>query len=266
MRKSAKSIKNYWDRRATQYQLNPKSTTEDFWLRVLEIKHIKNVLRGIKKRKDILDIGCGDGFSTINIAKDFPNSNFIGGDYSINMINNARELLKKTFKKTSKKNAQFQIMDIMDLRNYENKFDVVISDRCLINLPNYKSQTEAVVEIAKSLQKEGSYIMIENFIDTHKNLNRIRKNYGLSEIPVRWHNTFLANDFVKNDLKKYFRIISENNISSTYYFLTRVVYSLICKLENREPDYNNNIYRIATEIKETFETIGPIKMFLLKKK
>jgi ubiquinone/menaquinone biosynthesis C-methylase UbiE len=264
MKKDILEIKKYWDKRAQSLASSPRATTNDYWLRMIEIREIKKVLSQIKKKNNILDIGCGDGFSTINIFRSFLKSSFLGGDYSENMIKNAKNSLKCL--KIKSPNIEFEVLDVLEISKMKKKFDVVISDRCIINLSDKNTQKKAIKEIWDSLNKEGYYIMIENFIEGHNMINKIRKRLGLKDIDVRWHNNFLDEKMLNNSIAKYFEVITRKNISSIYYLITRAVYSKICQYENREPDYDNIIYKIAYDIDECVGNYGPINLLLLKKK
>jgi len=264
MKKTFENIKKYWNERAKLYVLNPKSTTDDYWLRIIEIKNLKKVLSKIKNKKNILDIGCGDGFGTIQLAKRFSHSYFFGGDYSKEMIKVAKVRAKKERIKLGK-NLNFKILDITNLRDLNKKFEVIITDRCLINLPSRNLQEKAILEIYKTLAPGGHYLMIENFIEGHNNMNKLRRKLNLKEIPVRWHNIYLNNNFIKNVVSKYFSILKRENISSIYYLITRVVYSRLCQLEKREPDYDHPIYEIAANLDLNLGDFGPINLFILKK-
>lgn len=105
-------IKKYWEGRANLLKDN-NSTTNDIWLRELEIKNIIEILEQIKvsKNANILDVGCGDGYSTIAIAEKFPNIFFQGIDFSENMIKIASSRLKE--KKI--KNIDFQVGNVLEL-------------------------------------------------------------------------------------------------------------------------------------------------------
>lgn len=259
-------IKTYWDEKAEQYITDPKATTNEYWLRELEIKEITRALKNIKRKRTILDVGCGDGYSTIKIWKNFSQSNIniIGTDYSQNMIRNAHLFLKKN--KINSSHIQFFVYDLLDLENFRKKFDVVISDRCLINLPSRAMQKRAIGQIAAVLNTKGFYIMVENFIEGHKNMNKLRKKLGLQPIPVRWHNLFFNENFLYNAVSRYFNIIAIKNIGSLFYLITKVVYSKLCQLEKKEVDYNHPIYSIAVELEEIAGDFGPLRLVVLQKK
>lgn len=77
---------------------------------------------GLKGTEKILDLGCGDGTLTIQLAELLPEGNVVGIDASQGMIDTA---LPKTMR-----NARFLLMDINDL-DFEEEFDIVFSNATL---------------------------------------------------------------------------------------------------------------------------------------
>lgn len=70
----------------------------------------------------ILDLGCGDGRLTEQLALLVPNGKVIGIDASVGMI--------KTAKQIHRDNLNFLLMDMNDLR-FSNAFDVIFSNAAL---------------------------------------------------------------------------------------------------------------------------------------
>jgi len=135
-------IKKHWEDRAKVNQNAVTGTTNDIYLRELEIKTFVKYLNslGIRKNSKVLDVGCGDGYTTLNIVKYITDAHFIGIDYSANMIKNANENLKNypslAENVSFKVGVAINIFDLFDL----NEFDFILSDRCLINLGTSKNQ------------------------------------------------------------------------------------------------------------------------------
>lgn len=259
-------IKNYWDERASLNQNAVTGTTNDVYLRELEIKTFCDTLKnlGINKNSKILDVGCGDGYTTLNIAMSFPESKFEGVDYSENMISNAQANIKNSDGAVS--NVTFKVADATKIQNSfsDEIFDFILSDRCLINLENSQAQYEAIKQISKILKPGGYYIAIENFNGGQNNLNEARAKMGLSEIPVRWHNLFFSeNEFVKN-VSGWFTSVDFVEFSSAYYYATRVIYSAICKLQGVEPDYMHDIHKVSVDL-PVIGKFSPIRLVILKK-
>ena len=71
---SVSKIKKYWDNRAKEHTSDCQGTTNDLYLRELEIKTVSEKIRGLglSYGASLIDIGCGDGYSTMRFAKALP--------------------------------------------------------------------------------------------------------------------------------------------------------------------------------------------------
>jgi len=265
--KRKENIKKYWNERALKHKKDPAATTNDVFLRKLEIKTILETLKKIRKTKNvkILDIGCADGYSTIKISQSLNIANIVGVDYGSNMIKIANKKLGSLPK--LKKRVNFLVGDVSNLDDVigKSKFDVVISDRLLINLDSVNTQKKVISEVFKHLKNGGYYIAIENFIEGHNKMNQVRKLVGLPEIPLRWHNLFLKKSQFLRSVQRLFKIYSFDDFASAYYFSTRVVYSKMCQMRREKPDYNHDIHKLSVDL-PWFGEFSPVKMVVLKKK
>jgi len=261
-----KKIKEYWEKRAKQNVKNPKATTNDVYLRDLEIDTLIKTLKELQISPDnnVLDVGCGDGYSTLKLAEAFPKTNFLGMDYSENMIKTA--CLQLEYKPEIKNRVIFLTGDATEIEKVCNyPFEFIISDRCLINLDSFPSQIKAISQIAKNLKTGGYYLAIENFIEGHENMNKARSSIGLKEIPIRWHNLYFKEDEFVNAIKDYFEIKMWKDFSSSYYFATRLVYSKMCQMKGEEPDYMHEIHQLSINLPWVGQ-FSPIRMVVLQKK
>lgn len=264
---SNEKIKNYWNKRSEQNKTELTATTNDVYLRELEIQNIITTLHHLDsiEIKSVVDVGCGDGHTLIKLAEHFPKIKFLGIDYSENMIESAKKYLED--KPQLRENIEFMIGDVLELKKVlsDRHFDIIMTDRCLINLETAEQQSLAIDQISEHVSPGGYYLAIENFIEGHDNMNQARKKVGLSEIPIRWHNRYFTyHDFVEM-IKKYFTLDKIINFSSSYYFATRVIYSQMCQMKNEQPDYNHEIHQLAIHLPE-FGEFSPIKMAILRKK
>lgn len=262
----AGQIKSYWESRAEESNGKPSATTQDIYLRNLEIMTLINYIKDLRnnKRIDVADIGCGDGYSTLNIAKEIKDADFVGIDYSTKMIENAKKNLSNFARLTDR--IKFLTGDVTKIDEIfgRNQFDFIITVRCLINLTSSEMQYDAINRIHYLLKPGGVYLAIENFHEGQIELNKARANVGLSEIKIRWHNCFFNQNEFLDKTALLFSSVSIKNFSSAYYFATRVIYSKYCLIKNVEPDYEHEIHKLAVDLPE-YGNYSPIKLAVLKK-
>ncbi|MDD5227501.1 MAG: methyltransferase domain-containing protein [Methylococcales bacterium] len=105
----------------------------------------------LKGTEDILDLGCGDGKVTIEIAQLVSNGSVIGVDNSSQMI----ALAIEKYPKNEYPNLSFQVMDASAL-SFENCFDVAFSNAVLHWVKNHKPVVDGVY---KSLKVGGKILL-----------------------------------------------------------------------------------------------------------
>jgi ubiquinone/menaquinone biosynthesis C-methylase UbiE len=253
-------IQSYWETRAAS-DPSISSTTEDIYLRDIEFRQLSNLLEKKMKVKTVMDVGCGDGYTTCRLAKDFPDIQFVGSDYSESMIKNAMRRKNEQ----NLQNIEFKLADISntEIKN-EELYDVIYTTRCLINLPTYELQKIAINNIVKKLRVNGFYFMIENFEESQQRFAELRKQYELPEIPIREHNHFFNLEATLRFLRDKFEILNVDNISSSYYIVSRIIYSKICQVEQRAPDYSDIHHQLAAEL-PFIGDFGPVQCISMRK-
>jgi ubiquinone/menaquinone biosynthesis C-methylase UbiE len=260
-------IQNYWEQRAEQNPGRATATTNDIHLRELEIATILETIAelAIPATADALDVGCGDGYSTLAVAGALPSLRMHGIDYSAHMIRNAQESLDQQPDLTER--VSFDSGDATDLASTlgTRSFDLILTDRCLINLPTPDLQARAIGEIARHTRPLGYYLAIENFVEGQNAMNEARATLGLPAIPVRWHNVFFDEPRFLREAGRHFDVLGLRDFSSSYYFATRVIYSALCKMRGEEPDYDHDIHRLAVHLPR-IGNFSPIRMAVLRRK
>ncbi len=101
--------------------------------------------------ENALDIGCGDGRMTAEIARRLPEGFALGVDSSENMIRFARQ----RYEKEKHPNLKFQIADARNLP-FQNEFDVVFSNAALHWV---REHSPVLKGIAKSLKSGGKALL-----------------------------------------------------------------------------------------------------------
>ncbi len=255
------SIREYWDQRARENAGAQTATTNDVYQRELEILTATRTLANLKVARGdrVLDVGCGDGYSTLALARAFPDVSFSGVDYSGSMIDSARQAAEHL----AVSNLDFEVGDVTALERPQ-RFSVVVTMRCLINLSSGEAQADAIGRIAKHLVAGGHYLAIENFTDGQDGMNAARAAVGLPPIPVRWHNRFFSEPDFRKWAEPHFAEVQIENFSSAYYFATRVIYSKMCQMQKLEPDYRHPIHELSVNLPPV-GNFSPIRLALLRK-
>lgn len=134
---------NTYSWNARDYKSN--SEAQQKWAQEL-IAHLK-----LTGQEDILDLGCGDGKVTAEIARLVRDGSVVGIDSSRQMI----ELAKESYPQNRHPDLSFQVMDASDL-SFEGCFDVVFSNAVLHWVKNHKPVIEGLY---KSLRSGGKILL-----------------------------------------------------------------------------------------------------------
>jgi tRNA (cmo5U34)-methyltransferase len=256
-------VAEVWDGFARKYGIDRRTSTPDAYLVDLELSILKKY---IKDGKKFLDIGCGNGYTSIQLAKK-RQIDIVAIDISGEMINNANLILKNQ-KGKLRGRAEFKTANILDPGFVEdlgqNRFDIVLTKRVLINILTWNEQKESITKIRKLLKPGGTYIMIEATIQGYEKINRLRERFKLARTPIRWHNNYLDEENLVPFLKEEFDIVHERDFSSTYYIGSRVIQPLLLKPFGKEPEYDFFLNRFFSCL-PSFGGYGMQKLFVCRK-
>lgn len=209
-------IKKFWDSRAKEHGSSWQATLGEKYLRKLEIKTIKKLISRYTPSR-VFDVGCGNGYSTKTYAAEFPSIEFVGIDYSAEMIRLARE--------DQLPNCSFFIGDVLDNKSLNHgDFDIILTQRCLQNLPDYDCQRKAIHNLLMHKSPNGLLLLMECSKDGVAQFNKVRTKMGKKQVEnlEPWHNNFFIDKLLVEDFGAeivYF--------SSTYMFLAKIVH---CRL------------------------------------
>jgi ubiquinone/menaquinone biosynthesis C-methylase UbiE len=243
----------FWNERASTKK-NPGS--DDFILKEIEKKYIAS---HISVNSRVLDIGCGNGETLIELHKNLGIKGN-GVDFSDVMIEESRKNAKGI------KELSFSSVSILDINENElGIFDVVYTQRCLINLGSFEEQAKAINKIYNMIKPSGIFIMVESTNDGLKEINKLRGELGLDLISVPWHNHFFNIKDVEGIQKDDFIITEFKHISSTYNFLSRAVYAKLAQQNNEDLKYDSEINTLSLSLPQEIGTFGPVKGWIWKK-
>jgi ubiquinone/menaquinone biosynthesis C-methylase UbiE len=253
-------IREHYRREAIEQGLSKQSTMKDIFIRDAEIRAIHTFLSRTCSRidkLDLLEVGCGNGYTAEQIVKNLGLS-FTAMDFSREMLDLAcsRQL----------EGVRFEQADIRELPYPDGSFNVVFTERCLINLESWERQTQALEELARVLRPGGFCLLIEGFIDGLENLNAARSALGLDPIPQPSHNLFFRRAVFTDYIERNFAVVStpeEENFLSTYYFGSKVLYPAL--LSGAQVEYNNKFIEFFSML-PPFGEYSYVRQFVLQRR
>lgn len=231
-------IRQHYREIAEKHGASPRSSMEDEFVRRKELEWITAFVGAVGSRSKplrILDLGCGNAYTLEQVARAHPRHKYVGVDFTEELLAIARG--RKI------KNAEFSQGDARSLRFRAGTFDLVYTERCLINILEEEEQAKALHEIARVLCRGGYYLMIECFTDGLANNNRARRECGLPEIPEAYHNRYFDRERFQEAVRGKFALLDpeqfqvrggvelRGNFLSSYYFISRVLYPAVTKGE-----------------------------------
>lgn len=193
------NIKKHWQSWADQYGTELNATTRTNTIKQLEIDAFARQIKRIGlKSANVLEVGCGNGINCISLQKIFPQYQFFGVDYIDEMIKNA--VINGTDTE-----IKFAVDDVQKLDSElvnERYYDIIITDRCIINLNTIQLQKNALSNICSKLKECGYLLMIENSNISYGKQNMLRSSVGLEERKPAEFNLFIEDEDIISFLKK----------------------------------------------------------------
>lgn len=135
------------------------------------IPALENVQEKLERGARVADIGCGVGFSTILMAKAFPNSEFVGFDFHDRSIEEAR---RHAAAHLGNGRLRFEKAAVKEIQ--EEDFDLVTCFDCLHDMGDPRGNAERIRQILKD---DGTWMVVEPLAGDHvqDNLNPIGRIY-----------------------------------------------------------------------------------------
>lgn len=267
-------IKKQWEKWAREFETDLRATTKTPTIKKLEINALYKAIQKTHffgmKNIEVLEVGCGNGYNCFALSELLPDFNFTGVDYVPNMVENAKNLQSS---KPEYSRITFQVGDILSLENnkdIKDKFHIVFTDRCIINLNTIDLQLKAFDQLSKKVKQDGYLIILENIIQNYKRQNDCREVVGLPRrIPARY-NLFIDEDIFLAHAKKSKKIVSIDDFGSLHDI---ILYVLIPMINDGEIDYNHPLVKAATEVSVSisgkydnpFGNFGQNRLFLFHK-
>ena len=231
------SIREHWRKVGEQLSAAEKvtGTSRDPILGSLEEECLARYLR---PGDTVLEIGCGDAAHTVRYARQV--RRIFGLDVADTLIAHARQRVERA----QIENVQFVVGSVLDLQRIFNAGDIdcVVSQRCLINLPTWEHQQDALLKIHEVLRKGGVFLMTEGFQEELDNLNHVREAVGLSPMKVVSYNRNLRHEEFDSFIAHHFEVEAVHGYG-LYLLLSRVFHPLA--VSPREPRHDSRLNEVA---------------------
>lgn len=247
----------FWSERARLYGHDPRANTNDIWLREIEINYVNRVIQE-NQIATVMDFGCANGYSTHRLAKLHSRTRFTGVDINPEMIAAAGARLGSE----PLANVAFRLCDIRADEPVE-RFDLIYAVRVFQNMEDLSTQKNNFDVLEGLLVSGGMLLCIESYLDGYIQLNNDRTAMGLPPLPIHAHLTLLTDDFDEYASNK-MQLVRKDHLSSSYYLVTRLLYSYIAKINCEPIDYNHPIHQVAALIPQIGE-YGPQRASLYRK-
>lgn len=227
IRLSQSEVYEYWTRQALEQGQSPAASWSDHSVIEMEIREI------IKRLHDgdrVLDVGCANGYSSVQFACAH-RLQLRGLDYIPEMIEQAKARLGALQDKLAG-SIEFDLGDIVRLKEADNYYDKVVVVRVLINLGTWERQLSGLQECIRVLKSGGLFLLSEATLQGWRRLNALRKEWGLNDIPMPPFNQYVDQDQVIAALSGRAELVELANFASTYYVGTRVLKPLLAQATN----------------------------------
>ncbi len=201
-----KVVLDYYAQRAREDGDSALSTIGDSIIREREVDLIRSFLRHVSRRArkslSVLDAGCGNGYALGLLVGDALDCRFHGLEYSPEMLQVAND---------RRLECELVAGDIRCAPFESGMFDIVYTERCLINILDSGEQIAALHEIARILKPGGYYLMIECFGDGLENNNRARAEMSLPAIDANFHNLYFDKSVI-DDIRAVLTLVDPSGL------------------------------------------------------
>jgi ubiquinone/menaquinone biosynthesis C-methylase UbiE len=251
-------IRAHWQDWATRYGTDLRATTKTSTLKTLELDALCRALQKIAHQDKtqsaslrVLEMGSGNGQNCLYLCQQFPSWSFTGIDYIAEMVISANAL--KAQQGILDQQLQFMQGNVLQLNLAAQSYDIIFTDRCLINLNTTALQQQAIQALTQVLIDGGHLLMIENSQHTYDLQNQARTAVGLaSRTPAEFNHFFdeaqLLPFFSRIDLQ----LLEIEDFISLHDLM---LYVLVPMMNGGKVDYEHPLVAAATQLNQALSTV-----------
>lgn len=241
-------IKRTWDNQATKHKDSHWASWGDHFAIQLEID---NITKYIRNNNYVLDVGCANGFASIEQTKR-KNITIEGIDFSEKMIEYAN---KNKAELNNYSDINFKVGDIREIEFNDNTFDLTYTTRVLINLPTWEEQILGIQECLRVTKPGGIIVLSEAFWEPLVLINALRALKNLKPLVEHDFNRYIKKEKLEEYLNEKTIKFESVDFSSIYYLGSRFLRELTTNINEYE-GYSNPINEIFYNIEKEFSGGG----------
>lgn len=250
------------------------ATSRDYNNREIELDLISSVADVPR----VLDLGCGNGYTALSLASRYDIKRIVGVDFSQTMIDGATSLMTEEFSGNTRVVPEFVCANVFDFIAgvKPGEFDLIITERLVVNLPTPESQLRLINESLDRLSAGGRMLLVEGSAQGFSLLNQVRAKCGLSVIPDQYQGNESSNKLDEQAIADI--AVRRNDVVlrtmpnfSFYNLMSKVLHPLI--VQPAEPKFTSvindrarDVQRALNELDVRIGTMGAAVAWLFEKR
>lgn len=267
-------IEKHWTNWAKEFGRDIRATTKTRTIKELEISALSGAIKQTpfykQKGSRVLEVGCGNGHNCFMLFDLLPELSFTGVDLIPEMIANANKIKHSTPKYATTNFLVGNVLSLDGCAGLEDQYEIVFTDRCIINLNSHALQVKALDELSRKTVSGGYVILIENVKETYDKQNRLREAVGLKARVPDVFNVFLDEPSFLAHAKKTLTLVNTQDFASLHDI---VLYILVPMLNEGKVDYDSPLVAAATKLLQAapsetanaFGSFGQNRLYVFKK-
>lgn len=251
-----------WDQRANQFGSEAQYSSPDIYLTQRENRTMNRLLRDLGAKR-VTDLGCANGFSTLEMTKGL-NLEVIGVDSAFGAIKHARQLAENA----GRRDVTYIHGDMIAPEINSDSQDVAIMKRSLGNIPSRRLQQKALEEAHRIIIPGGALLVYDSFQEGYSKLSALRERFGVTALRQPNHTYLLSEASLRELSSHLFDVEDVRDDTSTYHLITRVAYPAVMSALRRDLEklrFASSLHRLSARL-PSIGKFGASKLYKLRKK